>query len=323
MVSLEHSNSFFKSRISFDSAGIQCLGYFYVPAGANEKIPCVVLANGFSGTMDWILPSFAERFALAGFAVLIFDYRHLGESGGKPRQLIDIKKQREDLRNAIQFARTYNGIDPDKIALWGTSLGGSHVIETAANDPSIALVIANMPALDAIRGANTKAKMQKANANTFELVKATGRLLVAATLDQCRAWAGLSPYYLDVYGPAGRAIFTDPSLAERFKLVAQKSPTWKNKVAARFLFHVPRYREGTMERIKVPLLIALAKEDVEISTAFVKEKAMKAPRAEIKEYPFDHFSMYHGEAFEQVVNDQVNFLHTNGREKRALINTNS
>ena len=49
-------------------------------------------------TMDWILLSYAEGFAVAGFAVLIFDYRFFGESEGQPRQLIDVKQQRGDIR---------------------------------------------------------------------------------------------------------------------------------------------------------------------------------------------------------------------------------
>ena len=92
----------------------------------------MVMANGFSGTMDWILPSYAERFAVAGFAVLIFDYRFVGESEGQPRQLIDVKQQREDIRAATHFARRTEGIDPARIALWDTSLGGGHVLHGAA-----------------------------------------------------------------------------------------------------------------------------------------------------------------------------------------------
>ena len=76
-----------RERVSFPSGGVECAGYWYHPARGERTAPCVVLATGFSGTMDWIVPSFAERFAAAGMATLIFDYRHFGESGGEPRQL--------------------------------------------------------------------------------------------------------------------------------------------------------------------------------------------------------------------------------------------
>ena len=79
---------------------------------------CVVMAHGFSGTMEWIVPDFAERFADGGFAVLIFDYRYLGSSQGEPRQLIDSRRQLDDLRRAVDFAWATHGIDANRIALW-------------------------------------------------------------------------------------------------------------------------------------------------------------------------------------------------------------
>ena len=45
--------------------------------------PCVVMASGFSCVRDQGLDAFAERFAAAGLAVLAFDYRGFGESGGR------------------------------------------------------------------------------------------------------------------------------------------------------------------------------------------------------------------------------------------------
>ena len=49
---------------------------------------------------------FAKRFHDAGFAVLAFDYRHLGESGGQPRQVVRNREQLADWQAAIACART-------------------------------------------------------------------------------------------------------------------------------------------------------------------------------------------------------------------------
>jgi fermentation-respiration switch protein FrsA (DUF1100 family) len=38
------------------------------------------------------------------------------------------------------------------------------------------------------------------------------------------------------------------------------------------------------------------------------ELVSKAPRAEVEHYPFGHFDIYVGEAFEQAVADQADFL---------------
>jgi dienelactone hydrolase len=296
-----------KRRITFLSGGMNCAGWLLIP-DKSGPFPCVILANGFSGTMDWILPDFGERFAAAGLAVLAFDYRHLGESDGDPRQIVDVRKQREDLRNAIRFAISDPAVDPSRVALWGTSLGGSHVIVLAAEDRRVAAVVANMPALDVLKGASVGAKVKKQAVSKFQLVATALRLLALATIDRVRGLIGMSPIYIRVYGEIGEAFFTDPALAERFQAVEKNSPTWKNQVAPRFLLQAPRYRKGTVARIAAPILFSLANRDVEVSADFIKEVAKESPRAEINEYPVGHFEMYHGEVFEQVAADQVRFL---------------
>jgi dienelactone hydrolase len=297
-----------ETGISFLSAGLTCSGRFYLPLGAVPPFPCVVLAHGFSGTMDWILPDFASRFAGAGLAVLAFDYRHLGQSEGSPRQIVDVQEQRKDLRNAVEFVRKRPDIDPRRIGLWGTSLGGSHVVSLAAEDPGIAAVVANMPALDVVIGANISAKIKKQGGTTMQFASTTLKLFAAALFDRTRALLGLSPYYLAVYGPAGRAFFTDPALADRFAAVEKNSPTWENRVAARFLLQAPRYTPGTIARIAAPILFSLASRDLEVSADFIKEVAKASPRSQVKEYDADHFDLYHGAIFEQVVADQTAFL---------------
>jgi dienelactone hydrolase len=62
-------------RISFDSGGVELVGYLHHAAGnADGDAPCVVMGHGFSGTQDRLFAN-AKRFAGAGFAVLTFDYR--------------------------------------------------------------------------------------------------------------------------------------------------------------------------------------------------------------------------------------------------------
>jgi dienelactone hydrolase len=300
---------FERQRVSFMSRGITCGGYLFTPPRqTTARLPCVVMANGFSGTMDWILPDFAKAFASSGFATLIFDYRHLGESEGIPRQLIEPSEQLTDLRNAIAFVKRQNIVDPNRIALWGTSLGGSHVVRIAAEDQTISAVIGNMPAIDAIKGSNVKAKMKKTGGTNIQLVTASVKLLVAGVVDTVRGWLGFNPCYLKVFGKPGKAFFADPALAARFENLKKNSPTWRNKVAARFLFKAPRYKEGTFEKIKAPILLTLATDDVEVSIDYIKEKARNARSVEIKEYPSSHFDLYHGEVLTSVIEDQLAFL---------------
>ncbi|MDD7967971.1 alpha/beta hydrolase [Actinomycetospora lemnae] len=294
--------------VAFTSGGLTCRGRLHRPAG-DAPAPCVVMAHGFSGTMDALLPSYAERFVAGGLAVLLFDYRHFGESDGSPRQLVDAARQRADLRRAVELAREQPEVDGDAVALWGSSLGGSHVVELAADDPSIAAVVANVPALDVWRGrGDLRREMAQRGLGWGEVARATARLVAAAVVDEARGLLHRSPHYIAVFGPMDRAVFSDPGLAGWFHDLETTSPTWENRVTPRFLLHAPRYRAGTMERLGMPLLVTLARDDTEISWRFVADRAARAPRAEVKLLPVGHFDVYHGRTFDEVAAEHLAFL---------------
>src|SRR4051812_14335032 len=132
--------------VSFESGGERCAAWLYEPDGAGPH-PIAVLAHGFGGTRTARLWAYAQRFAEAGSAALVFDYRHFGDSGGEPRQLLDIRHQLDDWRAAVAYARGLNGIDPDRVALWGTSLSGGHVTVVAAEGKRGAAAISPGPLL--------------------------------------------------------------------------------------------------------------------------------------------------------------------------------
>ena len=293
---------------TFASAGKRCAATWYWPANSDRNTPCVVLSNGFSGTKDWILPSFARRFVEAGVAAFAFDYRHLGESEGTPRQLVDVRGQRADLRAALAHVRGHSRVDPERVALWGTSLGGSHALTVAADDPHLAALILNMPALDAIAGGNAEAKRKRLGVSRMYTAVTIARLALAAVKDKLAAAFDMEPVYLQVYGRPGQAFLTDPELAPLFRAVAAGSATWQNRVAARFLLDPPRYAEGTFQRNKAPVLVCLAQHDLEVSASFIRDKAAGAAHVDFLTYPAGHFALYHGEMFEQVSADQAAFL---------------
>ena len=98
-----------REDLTFPSGEDTCAAWLYRPDGAAGPVPCVVMAHGFTATRGDRLPAYAERFAAAGLAVLLFDYRHFGDSTGTPRQLLDIGRQQADYRAAVAFARTLDG----------------------------------------------------------------------------------------------------------------------------------------------------------------------------------------------------------------------
>ena len=77
-----------RSDVTFQSCGLTCRGWLFAPENASndQKHPVIIMAHGFSGVREQGLGDLAEKYAAAGFAVLVFDYRYFGDSDGEPRR---------------------------------------------------------------------------------------------------------------------------------------------------------------------------------------------------------------------------------------------
>jgi uncharacterized protein len=291
-----------REKISFVSGAGTCAGYLFVPdttAVTATRWPTVVLAHGFSGTMDRLVPH-AERFAAGGIAALVFDYRGFGESGGEPRQVVDLPSQRHDLRAAIAWVRARDDLDPDRIALWGNSLGGAHVISVAADDPRIAAVVAQIPfnGFPRVRDRSATASL---------------RLMAAILWDALRGKLGLSPAYIPMIGRPGQVAVVATTEARRHlaTLAGEAGTTrWRNQVAPRGLLQMLRYRPARdAARLRAPLLVCVAVDDTETPEATGRELADRAPRGTVRRYPGTHFDFYSDPSVrDRALADQLEFV---------------
>ena len=109
-----------RKTVTYTVDGTPIRAWFYPPRDSSAPAPCVVMGHGFGGTKAAGLDNYAVRYQAVGLSVLAFDYRHFGDSGGEPRQLIWIPYQLEDWAAAVQYARSRKDVDPEKIALWGS-----------------------------------------------------------------------------------------------------------------------------------------------------------------------------------------------------------
>lgn len=286
-----------QTKVQFDSQGERLVGYLFRSTEHDKVQPGVILATGFTGTQD--TPSIraaAYEFGAAGFTVLTLDYRNFGESEGKPRQLISIQGQLHDIHAAIRFLRGQAGIDPQRIALWGTSLGGAHVIEVAADDPQIAAVLAQIPF-------NGFPKQVQGRSS-----RETLRLLGAMINDAIRGRVGLTPRYIRAVGTTGDlAVMATPQAQET--IAAMQSNTWRNEVAPRILLEMMRYKPSDKaDKLKMPVLVSIAEEDRETPPELARQIAQNAPRGEAINYPVAHFEFYRPDVRSIVLRDQINFL---------------
>src|SRR5258708_2041809 len=103
----------------FASEGAILRGKLYAPAD-KASAPVVVLAHGFSAVAAQLEPQ-ARAFAAAGFAAFVYDNPGFGLSGGYPRQEVDPVRQVRGYPDAVSYVRTLADVDPQRIAIWGSS----------------------------------------------------------------------------------------------------------------------------------------------------------------------------------------------------------
>src|ERR1700760_4744877 len=137
-----------REDIEFDADGVTLRGWFYRPDDAVGAVPCIVMSHGYSAVKEMRLDAYAEVFAEAGLACVVYDNRGLGASDtapGKPRQEIDPWEQVRDYQNAITYAQGRPDVDADRIGVWGSSLSGAHAYVVAATDRRVKAVCGQVP----------------------------------------------------------------------------------------------------------------------------------------------------------------------------------
>ena len=284
--------------VEFTSADAVCRAWLYIPQSPDPR-PIILMAHGFGGIRQMRLDAFAEQFTRAGYACLVFDYRHFGASDGEPRQFLNIKRQLADWAAAIRFARARDDVDGSRIILWGTSFSGGYVITTAARHTGITAVIAQCPFTD---GITSVLAMPRTTA-----LKVGGRALI----DLAAAKLGKDPALMPVVGPPGStAVMTAPDALPAMQAMVPDGVPWRNEVAARVALDVLTYRPGrAAARVQCPILFCICQADTVTPADTTLRYANTAPRAEVKLYPEGHFDIYLGDTFERVLSDQIDFLH--------------
>src|SRR5262249_49975268 len=87
----------------------------------------VLLAHGNAGNISHRLDRARHLRSRLGAEVFLFDYRGYGQSGGSP----DEPGTYADARAAHRYLTEARGVEPDRLALFGESLGSAVVLELA------------------------------------------------------------------------------------------------------------------------------------------------------------------------------------------------
>jgi len=288
-----------RAKVRFASGGTDCAGWHY--PGTNRA--CVIMTGGGGVTKEPGTDLFARRFHDAGFTVLAFDYRRLGESGGQPRQIVRIKEQLADWQAAIGFAAGLPGADPARIAIWSFSASGGHVFRVAARNPQLAAAIAQTPNADGLAAARNAARHQK----PLALLRLTGR----GVADALGGLGGRGPLLVPLAGEPGTvAMLTTPDSLDGDRALnpANSYPDWQQTIAARSALRLGFYRPGRYaSRVRCPLLVLVCDHDQTALAGPAVRAANRAPRAELARLPGGHYEPFLG-GHERAAEAELSFL---------------
>jgi alpha-beta hydrolase superfamily lysophospholipase len=278
-----------RQELVFSSGADACAAWLYPTAGDVAAAPIVVMAHGLSGTRRDRLGPFAERFADAGVAALVFDHRGFGDSGGEP-DLFQPARQLDDWRAAIAFARSLPSVDAGRVATFGSSMGGGNALAAAADDPRVAAAISQVPFLDMWRQAHRSSP------------RVTARMLRAAALGR----------HLPVVGQPHEAAFINAPGAEagwRHVVAIGEDSRWRDRASSRWLLGRPYRPARHAATLHCPWLVCVGEADQVAKPGPAIAAARRAPLGELRTYPgVDHFDIYDGPQHEAVVADQLAFL---------------
>jgi len=288
---------FTRHDISFTSGDDTCAAWLYLPTGVISP-PVVILGHGLGATREMRLDAFAERFAQAGIAALAFTYRHFGDSGGQPRQLLSIKRQLADWDAAIAYVKDRRDVDGTRIAVWGSSFGGGHSITVASRHPELRAAVAQCPFTDGLASALAL--------GPAAFLKA----LPAVAKDFVSMIGGRAPVMIPLAGaPGSLALMNAPDALPGYQALVPADKTFRNEVAARVTPTIMAYRPGReVKKINFPILFCVSNTDTVTPPTQTLRYARTAPRGEIKRYDAGHFDFYIGDAFDALVRDQLDFL---------------
>jgi len=133
------------------------------------------------------------------------------------------------------------------------------------------------------------------------------RLTFAGLRDQLRGWRGRAPLLAPAVGEPGTlAAMTEPDAKPGFDAIVPPESLWRNEFAARLMLRFPFYRPGLKApQLKMPLLVCVCEKDTTTPPASTIKAAERAPRGELRRYPYGHFDIY---TDPKVKADQVDFL---------------
>jgi hypothetical protein len=134
-----------EERVVVPSDGLNLAGIVCRPEGAKpgERRAAFLVLHGFGSNKDaGNVTGPCGLLEKLGYVTLRFDFRGCGESEGEPGRLICLE-QVSDTRNAVTLMAERADVDPERVAVIGSSFGAAVAVYTAGVDARVAAVVSS------------------------------------------------------------------------------------------------------------------------------------------------------------------------------------
>ena len=285
-------------KSTFMVDGDTCAATLHAPEDASARqLPAILMVGGWGSVQNALTVSFVNRFVAAGYAVMEFDFQGGGLSGGLPRQDINPWRRVKAANAALAHLKSRACVDAHRIVLWGTSFGGGHVVDLAAEHPDLHGAIIQVPMLDGVATVCAVPLLRLARFVGYgiaDLLKPGAAILIPTvtrqgefgSMDRDNAWDAL-----------------------QLGLAAHDGKKYVNRVTARSLLTMGFYRPcGRLKEIKIPMLIVGATRDTVAPFDEGQIRGIANPHLQVIEIDADHFDPYFEPCFSGAIKYQLDFL---------------
>ncbi|HSQ35626.1 MAG TPA: prolyl oligopeptidase family serine peptidase [Candidatus Binatia bacterium] len=261
----ERADPWIDREVTFSSAGVSLAATLRLPPGQGP-LPAVVLVHGSGPGTRSQLVVMSAFFARLGMAVLWYDKRGCGGSGGDWKK-VDLEALAADAIAGAQWLRSRPEIDRRRIGVWGISQGGWITPLAGSLDPELAFVINSSGPGTSLRRQDTymmanvlrAAKIKEDDIALFLAMLGAlydyGRgLAPAEALDKLSAQVRLRPELKDMAMPPASELTPDAMYAKQ----VIGDPAW--------FYHLDPDRDALApyRTLRCPLLVTYGKLDMTV-----------------------------------------------------------
>ena len=138
------------SEVTFYSDSDKIAGYLFTPAdwkAGDPPRPGILVLAGYSGNTQADCTHMMKRLCAEGWFVFGYDYVGFGKSDGKRNRHRPLE-QAQNTYDALTYMQTVPGIDPERLAIYGTSFGCANGIWVTAHDERVKCLVTSVGVTD-------------------------------------------------------------------------------------------------------------------------------------------------------------------------------